>query len=1437
MGRLRRAAPDLIIVFILLLLPLGFFAPQTLGDRTLLPTENLYQYEPFATYREVVRAPERPHNHLLSDMVLQNLPWKRFAREQLSAGEIPLWNPHQFGGIPFLAAGQHSMLYPLSAIYLLLELPSAYGWFIVVNLWLAGVFMYAFGRGLGLSRAAAMLAGIVYQLGGFVLASVVFPMMIGGLPWLPLLLLMMENIARARPLRGETSALLPWVGVGAVALGMNILAGHAEITIYTLLIAGYYGGLRLLYEAWRQRAEWRAILLRRGVALALTFALGLGLGSVQLIPLYDFVRSNWRAERSSLETVLSYAHPARDLLQFVLPNFYGSPAQHQYFDLFSGQVVTQWNNAAGQPVTHSEWGIKNYVEGALYLGILPLLLAGFALLERWGLRRRERSPEPPYRAIFAALGAASLSFMFGLPTYALIYFLPGVNQLNSPFRWIFALGLAVAVLAAFGLDALRLHPRLVRRLGIVVAGLGALGIAGLVLARLAYGALAGLFDGLVQNMAGASAVFSDGAMFFSYQAFNAAILCAALLGSGAVLAWAGRGVSTAWVRWGGVRPWQVAALALVSADLMVASWGFNPASDPLLLDFTPPAIQHLLERQQIEGPQRLITLEDPAQRPILNANSGWPYGLDDLRGYDSIIPADTVAMLRAVAPQVQLDFNRSAPIFSAYPPPFEDFDYRSALTSPLLDLLNVRYVLAHRSFDLSALPGYERAYEDEALTLWLNTDAAPRAFTVRAADFATEWMLEPGQTPDYASLRLPPIVERPLIFPDTGREKFMDVQGVDTLLYASADEAGVARIPNLYPASPIEIMVGRGGLVDEAIEATRRETQQGTQIEARGLTPGEEVSFVVRELGDTWLVVSEMYDAGWRAFVRPQGGAEGDEQALPVERVLGNLQGVQLPPGQWTVRLVYSPASFQVGLFGSLTSGALLLLLAGIWLWRLFVGVNTETSTTTARVARNSIAPIVLNLFNRGIDFAFLLVMLRILSPEDVGIYYYLVVVFVWFDILTNFGLDLFLIREVARERSRAGHLFYNTTLLRFVVALLGIPLLLGFLSVRQATVTPPLDAQAILTMALLYAGLLPGTLSKGMSSLFYAFEQAEKPAAIATITTINKAIFGVVVLLLGWGIVGLALVSIFNNLVTLAVLLWTGRGLIGRITRWRPDLPLLRGMSGQSLPLLMNHFLATIFFQIDVIILEAVKGAVIVAQYSVAYRWILAINIIPAFFTQALLPVMSRQAQEDRAALRRTYQFGVKLMFTLAVPVAVGFTVLAEPLTYLMGGQQYLPDGAIAIQLMIWSIPIGWMNSLTQYALVALDLQRRITFAFVAAVTFNIVTNLIFIPQFSYQAAAITTIFSELVLFIPFALLMRQGLGVGLPWGRMLLKPALAGAAMLGAALLLKGVFGLALGALVYGAVLLALRPWDAEEAQMLARILPGRLAASRLGRLALGV
>ena len=238
MRLLRRYGADLFILAGFFFLPFLLYGAVTVGSKTMLPVDNLFQWAPWQGYTVEFGA-TFPHNSLLTDLIIENYAWKRFAINSLQAGEIPLWNPNLFAGAPFLANGQHGMLYPFSWIFFLVPAAKAYGWYTILQLWLAGASMYIFGRVLHMRRGSAAVAGLIYQGSGFLLASAaVFPMIIGAAAWLPFLLAAIEKIVTSAVLRYNKT--LIWMALGAVALGLQILAGHIEITYYTLLIMALF---------------------------------------------------------------------------------------------------------------------------------------------------------------------------------------------------------------------------------------------------------------------------------------------------------------------------------------------------------------------------------------------------------------------------------------------------------------------------------------------------------------------------------------------------------------------------------------------------------------------------------------------------------------------------------------------------------------------------------------------------------------------------------------------------------------------------------------------------------------------------------------------------------------------------------------------------------------------------------------------------------------------------------------------------------------------------------------------------------------------------------------------------------------------------------------------------------------------------------------------
>jgi len=1393
---------DLLAALVLVLLPLLLFWSVTVGPYTLLPVDNLFAHEPWLSYRDALGV-GLPQNQLLSDLILENYVWKKFIRESIAARQIPLWNPYIFAGQPFLANGQHSALYPFSLLFYILPLSKAYGWFTVSQLWLAGLSMYIFLRTLRTTRLAALIGGLTFSLSSFFVVRVVFTMVIAGAVWLPLLLAIIEIIIRKQEEKGTVGySPIPYVVAGAGTLGVQTLAGHVEITYYTLLVSGFYAFCRLLL-LWRRQATPRFALRLGGWLLAMVI-FGLGIGAVQLVPMYEIVTQNFRDNSVTLAQVRGWALPLRRSISFIIPHFFGSPAHHGFFDVVTWQWQPLGLNAHGQinPLCPhcTGWDTKTSVEAGAYVGILPLALAGLAVVQgirsAYGVWRKQTTNygirTTQYVFIFALLALLSLLFAFGTPLYALLYYgLPGWNQLHSPFRWIFPYTLSLAVLAGLGvtyLDRLvsarwveagerasitsptsppapasrpnyQLAPpsllnTLSRYLGWLLFWAGLAGMAILLVVlfwpQLFIGLATEAFNrsGLAQN------AFASGRQFLGYQWPNFFALFLMLTATGAVLRIA-RCPIPFWILdfrfWiyrrlakfqNPLAVWKPLAVVIIALDLLLAGAGFNPAVDPALLDFRPRVVDWL-KTQQAEDPFfRMTSFDTPAGRgnKLFLANAGMFYNLFDVRGYDSIIPGQYAQFMQLIQENGDLLFNRIGPLYH---------DGYNALDSALLDLLGVRFVLT--TVDINN-PNYQLVYNDE-IRVYENTDALPRAFLVGR------------QAPagDDLSLALRSLNPRQQVILD-------------------GQTNGLGR--NLAPEEAQPVAGAEAGV--EMIDYSPNEVRLNVTVTQPG-----------------WLVLADTYFPGWRAYASRQThqsniGNPTSETELTIHRANGNFRAVYLQPGQWTVRFKYSPRSFQLGLYGSFLTCAWLVFMAGYWAWGKLYR-ETEQDSAIKRVAKNSLVPMVMALSNRLIDFAFALLMLRILQPEGAGRYAFAVAFISMAEIFTRFGLGTLVTRDVAGDPNQSNRYLSNVSLLRLYLWLAAIPFLAAILAMYVIFGDTTLDV--VITVAIFTIGTFFSNLSDGLTAIFYAHEKAEYPAGVTAITTFTRVSVGALVLLLGWGIIGLAGASLVANLVAFVVL---GRLLVNKI--FTPNLELDSGlqkeMMGQSFPLMINHLLSTVFFRIDVFILKPVRGNAEVGFYSAAYKYIDGINVIPQYFTLAIFPLMSRFAAGSRESLVRAYILSLRLLLLLALPIAMGTPFVARELILFLAGEAFVPDSVIVLQLLIWFLPFSFINQVTQYVLIAVNQQRQLTRAFVIGVLFNTVTNLIFIPIYGYQAAAITTILSEWSLLIPFYLLVRKHVCT-VPWLDVAWRPLLA-AAVMGASLWLVGDLNFFVTLLIGGGVYL---------------------------------
>lgn len=464
---------------------------------------------------------------------------------------------------------------------------------------------------------------------------------------------------------------------------------------------------------------------------------------------------------------------------------------------------------------------------------------------------------------------------------------------------------------------------------------------------------------------------------------------------------------------------------------------------------------------------------------------------------------------------------------------------------------------------------------------------------------------------------------------------------------------------------------------------------------------------------------------------------------------------------------------------------------------------------------RNAAAPFATQLLNKALDAGFALVMLRMLGPSGAGSYAFAGVLVLYLETAAGFGLDTLITRDVARDLTQGPRYMWHAGVLRTLLWATLAPLLwLGLLVWDRLA---PLGADTLVACGLLIIATLPALWAGAVSRLFYAHERMEVPALITVQATVVKIALGLAALVAGQGIVGLAAVAVLNNLLTLAVL-----GFLARRIAWPPALGFQRSLARRMLvdgfPLFCNNLLAAAFFRVDVPLLQAWQGAAVVGWYTAAYKVIDAALLLPSSLTLALFPTMARQAAIAHEALQRTYHLAVRYLLALAFPLAVGTTALAEPITALVGGRAFLPHAALALQWLIWFLPLSYVNGVTQYVLIALGRQRSVTVAFLIVVLFNVVANAVAIPLLSYRGAALVTVLSEVVLLLPFAWALRGGVALPPLWA-LSWRPLAAALVMAGALAALPqvpAVLAVTLGALVYGAAYVALGGWTADDRRL---------------------
>lgn len=409
-----------------LLLLLGIIVPQAIlywpsltGQKILLPLDILQMGNLYIPVAPEFR-PFLAHNQMLSDEVQVLEPWRRFAVDEARAGRLPLWNPYNFCGAPFLAANQSALFSPFRVLDYLFPGTLVIAYVQVVKSLVAGIGAYLFFRiALRVSFWPALFGACAFPIAAFFIQWRGYPLS-HVVAWLPWSLLGVNQAVRSP---------LGWGGpLLALATAALLVSGHSAMAAQALIGSGLYAAYCLVESFANARIAQRATYVWLPAALVAVLAgwgIGFMLAMPQLLPTAEYMQLSDRVldRQQGVEETKSVGLSAAT--QLVMPDIYGSEARG------TGYLVVGWNRL--------ESAAAGYAGFLMALVFAPLAFA---------------NPKYRWQALFwLLLGLFAASQVLGLPGVREVFRLYPLSVLRNN-RLVFLTGWSILAMAVLGFETL-----------------------------------------------------------------------------------------------------------------------------------------------------------------------------------------------------------------------------------------------------------------------------------------------------------------------------------------------------------------------------------------------------------------------------------------------------------------------------------------------------------------------------------------------------------------------------------------------------------------------------------------------------------------------------------------------------------------------------------------------------------------------------------------------------------------------------------------------------------------------------------------------------------------------------------------------------------------------------------------------------------------------
>lgn len=357
----------------------------------------------------------------------------------------------------------------------------------------------------------------------------------------------------------------------------------------------------------------------------------------------------------------------------------------------------------------------------------------------------------------------------------------------------------------------------------------------------------------------------------------------------------------------------------------------------------------------------------------------------------------------------------------------------------------------------------------------------------------------------------------------------------------------------------------------------------------------------------------------------------------------------------------------------------------------------------------------------------------RSLGSHDFGIFSFALSLASIFAIITDFGLDDLVVREVARDRRLAGEYFGKIFVWKLILSVVALTALVITVNVLKSSPIIRMVTYLLGSMAIFRSFITT------VRAFFRAFERFDMEARLVIIDRVLLFACGAAFLLTGSGVLVLAIVFSAVRLVSILVALMLFHRRVDRIVP-RFDARFIRTFQIQALPFGLAFLCFGLYTYIDKIVLSLARSESEVGLYNAGFQLYEGLMIIPIILAAVFYPRLSTLFLGDRERHRDLFLRGVKYLMMIAFPLAVGGLFLADDLLLLLFGAEFLP-AAPALSILLCATVLAFQNVLLHTFLNSMDRQRTMLLTTLMGFAMAVLLDVLLIPRHGIIGAAVATL------------------------------------------------------------------------------------------------